>query len=148
MILHTYAAFRAQFALPGAAIANDGMEEWPVAKLRSGGFTGLVTPTITAFPILMTCNSGAVDGGAAFDWYLSQRTDVAADQYLTITQFDPTKSGSILVGITEVNVLKLLPDVDGITIAYPASLTALLKNVHLYVQRRSDQAIQWIKLYA
>lgn len=149
MIVHTYAAFRAQFALPGATTANDGLPAWPVAKLRAGGFTGLVTPIIAGFPLIVTCNAGVVDGGIAFDWYLSQRTDITANQYFTVTQLTATKSGSIRISVNELNVLKLLPTATEFTVnnSHPELLTPLLKNVHLYVQRRSDNAIQWIKLY-
>lgn len=148
MIVQRYSDFRGLFALDGASAAADGLEEWPVANLRSGGFTGLVTPTITSFPLTITCNGGAIDGGAAFDWYLSQRTDDPARQYLTITHTRPTKSGTVTIDINEDRVAALLPDVSGPALFEAGNLGLLMKNVALYVQRRSDKAYQWIKLYA
>lgn len=149
MVIPTYAAFRAIFALGGASEDNDGLLEFPgIAKLRSGGFTGLATPTIGAFPFTVTCNGGVSDSGFAFDWYLSQRTDMPANQYLTCVQLDNTHSGSVVIDTVDANVAKLLPGVDPSDYTDAANIALILKNCHLYVQRRSDDAYQWIKLYA
>ncbi len=148
MVIAFYSAFRSIFAVTGAPTADDGMLEFPgTSKLRTGGFTGLETPTITTFPFDVTCNAGAVDGGAAFDWYLSQRTDMPASQYLTCKQLDGTKSGTVTIDTVDANVALLLPGVDPSDYTDDDNLAMILKHCHLYVQRRSDDAYQWIKLY-
>lgn len=151
MICPTYSVFRAVFALGGAATAADGMPEWPVASLRAGGFTGLVTPTIAAYPFTITCNADAADavlGVHEYDWYLSQRTDVAASQYLTIEHDVPAKSGRVRINTVGANVARLLPGLSGAQLLTTDAQSAIFRNVHLYVHRRSDDAIQWIRLVA
>lgn len=147
MIVTNYASFRGTFALVGALIDFDGFEAWPLAKLRSGGFTGLATPTISVFPFTMTVNGGAMDGGAAYDWWLSQRTDAPAAQPLTIAQAALNKSGTVSIDVVSANVQALLPGVSSGDYAQGDNLALILKNCHIYVQRRSDKAIQWVTLY-
>ena len=72
MIVPSFAAMRSTFAAPGAVVAADGYLTFPgVAYLRAAGFSSLVTPTITSYPITLTCNAGAPDavpGVHEFDW--------------------------------------------------------------------------------
>lgn len=154
MIIQRYADFRGIFALPGADIDIDGFEVFPVAKLRSGGFTGLtlVSSPANEVPFIVTCNAQAVDGGAAFDWWLSQRTDDPTKQYLLITQAAANKSGTVSItfaptGSPPFRVSQLLPEVtDPIEFLEAGNRKLIYKNCHLYVQRRSDKAYQWMTL--
>lgn len=157
MIYVRYQDFRPGFALVGAPIAADGFPEWPVAKLRSGGFdAGITVPSIESFPFNITVNGYAADatfGVDLFDFYVSQRTDDAPSQYLLIgpAQNDPsgltfspsnTYSGTISISLVSANVTKLLGS-DTATYTEDENLAKLFKDVHVYVQRRSDKAIQW-----
>lgn len=147
MIIQRYTDFRAVVALPGAPLASDGFEQMPLANLRSAGFSTLSAPTITVFPFTLTVNASAVDGGFAYDWYLSQRTDDHDVQALTITQVASDKSGSVAIGLDLINVAELLPGVTGAGLVTAASLALICKHTALYVQRRSDKAYQWVALY-
>ncbi len=147
MILPSYTTFRAWFAT-GSTLAPDGLEVWPVAKVRSGGFTGGfsgIAKPITAFPITVSCNAQAADGGAAFHWYLSQRTDDPTRQYLSITQLSATQSGSVVLALTAlaVSALGLAGATADVT---EGDLIRILKHCDLYVQRVSDDAIQHVLL--
>jgi hypothetical protein len=173
MILSTYAAFRTAFADTGAPVAHDGFLEWPgEALLRTGGFDGTlaidissvwvafngiafpINQTFPSFPITLTCNAGASDtvyGTDEYDWYVSQRTDTAANQYLTVGRDDTpsssiSRSGSITLDYDPTNVARLLPDHSGASFT-SSELPLLLRHVHVYVRRRSDGAFQWTKLY-
>ena len=150
MIVPSYGAFRGIFAAAGAVVAADGHLTFPgTAKLRTGGFTGLATPTITAYPISITCNAGSADAVAGvheYDWWLSMRTATAAVQPLLITHADPTKSGTVSININAGPIGVLLPGLSGAGLLTDAALAALLRNVHLYVSRRSDRAYQWIRM--
>lgn len=151
MIVQRYQDFRAAFALAGAAISLDGFETWPTAKLRAAGFSSLATPTITAYPIALTCNAGAADtvpNTHEYDWYLSQRSDVVGGQYFAISMPDPSKSGSVSIALQAGNVAKLLPGLSGADLLTTSSLALLFKSVALYVSRRSDKAYQWIPFVA
>lgn len=147
MILSTYTNFRAMFAT-SATLAADGMEVWPVSMLRASGFNGGITgmpKPVTAFPVTLTCNAEAVDGGGAFNWYLSQRTDDSAKQYLYCSQLAADKSGSVLIGLTSLGVAEL--GLAGPTAAVSQEhLIRVLKFCDLYVQRVSDKAIQHLLL--
>lgn len=152
MIVTTYTDFRHRFSTSGT-IGIDGYEEWPVAELGSGGFSGGFTTVsgspiarpILAFPITVSCNSGAADGGSAFDWYLSQRTDDPSLQWISIAQYSGTQSGTVTLALTAkcVSDLGLSSPTASLT---EDELIAILKNCDLYVQRRSDDAIQVLQL--
>lgn len=147
MIITTYTQFRAIFAT-SSTLAADGFEVWPVAMLRANGFDGGITgmpKPVTAFPVTLTCNGQAADGGAAFRWYLSQRTDDTAKQYLYCSQLSATQSGSVVIGLTSLGVAEL--GLAGPTAAVTEEqLIRLLKHCDLYVQRVSDDAIQHLLL--
>lgn len=146
MIIASYSAFRTVFAT-SATLDLAGYPVWPVDKLRINGFaeiTGVPRP-VTLFPFQVTCNGNASDGGAAFDWYLSQRTDVQAKQFLRLTSPDPLKSGTINFGLTGLAHTSL-----GISLFVQAitedNLVRLFRDVTIYCQRRSDKSIQLIQL--
>lgn len=149
MIVHTYSAFRATFGFAGDPLAADGHKVWRPGLLRDAGFTGFVTPTIVAYPFALTCNAEAADavlGVHEYDWYLSQRTDVAADQCLTIEHDVPAKSGRVRLNIVGPQVARILPGLSGADLLTASSQRLIFKHVHLYVHRRSDDAYQWIRL--
>ena len=152
MIVPSYGAFRVAFAAAGAVAAADGHLTFPgTAKLRTGGFTGLATPTITAYPLAITCNAEASDavlGVHEYDWYLSQRTGTAASQCLTIEHDVPAKSGRVRINIVAGNVALILPGLSGAGLLTDAALATIFRNCALYVSRRSDRAYQWSRMVA
>ena len=145
MICLNYSQFRSVFSTSGV-VAADGYEEWPSAELRSGGFSGGLTGVdkpILAFPITVSVD-GSANGAAAHNAWLSQRTDVAANQWLSTTE-TAGKSGSWTIALTATAVADL--GLASTTAAVSVDqLTKILKHVYLYVQRQSDDAIQWFDL--
>ena len=178
MILHSYQAFRPIFAVGGAPTDVDAFPVFPgTAKLRTGGFSGSLSILVSgspvaftvgggfptnsglvfpSFPITLTVNALAADaspGVHAYDWWISQRTPLAAQQYLTVTDYFPgspsasaSYSGSVVIEQASANVAQLLPGHSGGTFT-TAELTLLLRHVHVYVRRRSDGAFQFAKLF-
>lgn len=131
-------------------LANDGFPVWPVSQLRAGGIPAISgdNPPL-AWPTSYTVDA-SVDPTPhlhRYRWYLSQRTDDPALQYLTLSQPDPLKSGIVAVGLNLTNVAKLLPGRSGADLLTPDALTLILANVALYVQRISDGAYTWCQLY-
>ncbi len=135
---------------------TDGRALWPIANVRAGGFdtgvSGIPNPyDPRVAPYTLTVNAGAADGSPGSDeyhWYLSQRTDSPASQYLSAIAFTDatsnTYSGSVVLNHTT-----LAETIFGFTTSdalTPGQLTQLFKYVHLYVQRVSDDAIQWVDL--
>jgi hypothetical protein len=132
---------------------NDGYETWPILEVRAkaftGGFTGIPQPYIGA-AMTISCNGGAADtvaGTDDYDWYLSQRTDVASDQYLSIVQkpdiVGASYSGTVIIDKTA-NADALIGSGDvSIDDVYK-----LFKYCHLYVRRKivSSESIQWVDL--
>jgi hypothetical protein len=143
-LLPDFTTFRLYFGAVTATVDDDGYETWPVALVRAngfdGGFTGIPRP-ITSFPLTISINGGAVDGGNAFDWYLSQRTDDPTSQYLSIAHPSAMQSGTVVLSITAHGAVEL-----GLTlITDPVNedqVREALKHCTLYVRRKSDSAIQ------
>lgn len=129
-----------------ATLDIDGYEIWPAAELRSGGFTGGFTgipKPITSFPITVSVD-GQANGAVAHNAFLSQRTDEPANRWLSITEATG-KSGTWTIGLTS----RAMLDLGLLTASDPVSvdqLIQILNRVHLYVQRISDDAIQWVDL--
>lgn len=154
MIVPRWTAFRLAFALPGAVADSDGMLAWPLDHMRINGFANTIGLTAFAYPpdrqpsdpatFTATCNAGRTDtaDGTTYDWYLGQRTDDALSQVLTVTQPDLTRSGSILIS-TNTLTKRLIPSNNFVL---PDSLANLFRRVDLYVQRKSDKAIQYLSL--
>ena len=144
-VLASYTELRACFATT-LDRAGDGFEEWPSEELEAGGFTGGFTGVaapIAAFPIDVSVD-GSANGSEAYHAYLSQRTDDAASQSFTIVRTSG-KSGTWTIALTSFGATSVGL---GSTTA-PVSvdqLTKLLKHVYLYVQRISDDAIQFLDL--
>jgi hypothetical protein len=154
MIFTRYQDFRAGFALVGAPIVADGFPEWPYTEIRAGGFDDGLTiddPTdvnLFTTELNITCNafaSDAVAGVDDFDWFVSQRTDVVASQYFTVSAYAANKSGSITLTAVIANTATLLPAATELEdYTGDDSLKLLFRDVAVYVQRRSDKAYQWI----
>ena len=156
-------------SLAGVFLDADGMERWPVAKVRASGFTsgivginGIPPASAGVFPFLLSCNGFAHDeiyGTDQFDWCVIQRTDTTASRYLRIERYDepPTNtfSGTIIVFATplaqkELGFTKGAGYIAGSSTVFDSVLLsadqtlAMMRNVHVYVQRKADRAIQWI----
>ena len=138
--------------ITGWFVDNDGQPQWPIALLDSGGFTngfsGIPTP-YAAVAFEVTVNSTAADTVAGVDeyhWYLSQRSDVVAKQYLSIAQKAPvginTYSGTVSIVHSALATAVFAPSAP----IDPATQRKLFKLMHLYVKRISDGAIQWVDL--
>lgn len=147
MIITTYSAFRTLFAPAGGPLDTAGYPAWDASLLRKNNFaepTGVPTP-IVSFPFSMTCNGGAADGGAAYDWYLSQRTDDPDRQYLLFDQLSMTQSGSVACDLTALAVAAL--GLSGPTAQLNEDqLVRILKDVTVYCRRRSDESIQFVQM--
>jgi hypothetical protein len=129
-------------------------EEHPTTNLvRSGGFdagfTGIDKPYLWQ-TMTVTVNNQAADavyGVSDYHWYLTQRTDDASVQYLSIVQKPDSGgqsfSGTVLIDHTATATAEL-----GITgIPTMAQLRGLFIHTELYCKRVSDGAIQWVDLY-
>lgn len=146
MIIENYSTFRS-LANPGGSIGVDGLVEFDASKMRSGGFDGGITANpIDAFPIEATCNAYANDaspGVDEYDWYVSQRTSVAANKPFVLTRLDSlgqTRSGSIAIDISA------WADAENSDPFDISTVRVLFFAVDLYVIRRSDGAIQRLDL--
>ncbi len=148
MILPNYTSFRAVFSVTGTPDVS-GYEAWPSAKVRSGGFVNTVTGLPSAiipssFLFAPTCNGHATDavpGVDDYDIYVSQRSDIIAEQYWTVFPYIPVsdtmwRSGSLGMIRSDLGFAKYP---DPLT---EDSLIALYKHVTIYWKRRSDGAIQ------
>lgn len=142
---------------------RDGYATWPVANVRKVGsgfgdsgstITGIPKPyagTIGGFTV--TCNAGAADavpGTDEYDWYLSQRSDVPANQLLStyaVTAGANTYSGSVRFWYDAIALRDAIgADVMGTSGVTPTAIAHLFARTYLYVKRRSDGAIQWVDL--
>ena len=148
-VVANYTTFRAWFAT-SATLDVDAMEVWPVANVRGAGFTtgvfGIGKP-IQAFPITVSCNAGVSDAtaGTTYAWFLSQRTEDTAAQWLSCVETTAGTSGTVTISLTAKCVTDLA--LGGTTSSLTNDqLVRILKNVHLYVQRASDDLIQWVDL--
>jgi hypothetical protein len=147
MIIARWTDFRAIFAT-SSTLGPDGVEVWPLASVRASGFDGGLTGIdrpFSAFPLTVSCNAQAADGGAAYNWYLSQRTDDSSLQWMSITQYSSTQSGTVTIALTAKCVTDM--GLAGVTASLdPDQLAEILKHCTLYVQRVSDDAIQLVQL--
>lgn len=123
----------------GVFVDIDGYEVWPLNLVRVIGFNAGFTTTA----IGISCNGGAPDavpGVDEYNWYLSQRTDDPAKQgFIVSSAFG--LSGTVLFNFN----LALL----GLTLGQkltPEQRAQFYRYCHLYVQRISDGAIQWVDL--
>ncbi len=135
-ILTNYASFRQTFSV-AKTLSPDGYEVWDVGDIYDATWSAVPRP-ITAFPITIGASEGASHA------YLSQRTDVVADQYLEITAANATVDqwtiGLSVRGVAELGVL--LPT----TTLTPAQVAVVLRDVTLYGQRISDHGTSMLRL--
>lgn len=137
----------------------DGVERFPGpfdstnlvrANGFDGGFSGIVGAGYEGNAVEISVNGGIRDlvkGVDEYDWYLSQRTDVPARQYFTLTQKPDTASQSFSGTVTLLHTA-LATSVYGVepSVITVDAFVRLLKFVSLYCRRRSDGAIQWAPL--
>jgi len=136
---------------------KDAVETWPIAKVRSGGFTGGFTgiaKPILVVPVSLTVNATALDavsGTDEYDWWVSQRTDTLADQMLKVWDYHhffnvvPTRSGTIILALSDLGMSKL-GFIDTFEFVTIDQVIRLFRNVHVYCRRISDGAIQWVNV--
>ena len=148
-VIASWPFLRSVFAT-SASVDADGMPTWPIAKVRSGGFTGGFTGIgrpIQAFPLTVSCNGGVSDAVASdtYYWYLSQRTDDPTAQYMAVTHSTAGTSGTVTIALTAKCVTDL--GLSGVTASLTEDqLVRILNDAHLYVKRTSDDAIQWVDM--
>lgn len=137
-------------SLTGAFYENDGAEVWPTTLVRANSFSStwtLGTRPLTICPANLTVNNYVTDAaaGSSYRWYLRQRTDVAAGQWLSIVHADATRTGSVTIAITAAGVAAL--GLATATTKMSADQQArLLRNVTVFCRRDSDGAIQFVDL--
>lgn len=133
-----YPNFRAAFSVSGSPDIH-GWEKWPTTYMYLSGFAISMTKPVSSLPTLITVNGLATDSTPytdEYDWYVSQRTDNPANQYLDIQRSDvwpDTRSGTISLGLTALGTTYF----GGLTID---ELVGLFKHVYIYAQRRADRA--------
>lgn len=137
-------------SLTGATYYVDGYETWPRDNVRAGGFSdtwNLLPRPITGFPAQLTVNSlvDDVTAGTSYVWYVRQRTDDVAKQWLSVTHADPASTGTIALSLTA----KCATDIGAVDLT---KLTIeqqrrILRNVWVFVKRLSDGAIQQADLF-
>lgn len=142
------------FSLNPADLAVDGLPRWPVEKRRINSFHDTIgkPPSLPSYftsgasPLLISCNNLQTDAGAgsSYDWYLSQRSDEIASQMWRIVSppVSPAISGTVSLYFVPAVAAKLLPSVTDYFSSDALAVTAA--KCHLYVQRKSDMAIQWV----
>ncbi len=137
-------------SLTGATYYTDGAETWPTALVRANGFSStwsLLPRPLTICPAQLTVNGLVTDAvaGSSYRWYLRQRTDIAADQWLAIVHANPLATGTVAITITDAGVAAL-----GLATATTKMSTdqqfRLLRNVTVFCRRDSDGAIQFVDL--
>jgi hypothetical protein len=155
----------------GLLRANSFASSWTVetqgGTIWSPGAVGAIGPLIAGavqsgdplFPLIVTCNGGASDGGTnAFWWYLSQRSDAlrfvlangtlspaGQPQYFSIAHPDNSHSGTVIITPQSAQIAALFPGSGGTPPTDAASLATLFAYCGLYVSRVSDSAYQWAR---
>jgi hypothetical protein len=145
VILPSYTSMRAVFATT-TTLGNDGHPVFPEAEYTNQDFSLSGTTKYTAsfaFPkrVQMWAVGGvAVDTGEDHHAYLSQRSDVAANQWLELGEYNTT---------TDIWTLSLTHEaVEAFDLALTTSvlsepiLRRILKGVYLYTQRISDDSVR------
>lgn len=160
-VIALFSNFRTIFSVTGT-IGVDGYPAWPLASVRASGFTsfGLPKPivhlpfTVTANPAsagAVIGNDDAIIGVDDYDWYVSQGTDVAAKQRLVVTQYSAAKSGTIQITGQKSVYDQIIPKASALQppeVPLPEETALLMfKHVTIYVQKKSNNAIQVIHLY-
>lgn len=148
MIYRSYSSFRYGFATSTVLRALDGYEYWPANMVRANGFDDgiAIAKPITSMPFALSVDGLALGSTFLYDSYLSQRTDVTADQYLQVTEASGY-TGSWLLDLTEMAREKfgLSPSAASVDVNEDQLIQAL-KHCAFYVKRQSDGAIQYLEL--
>ena len=152
-ILNTYADFRYAFSQSKVKV-GDGYEAWPSNLVRAnnfdGGFANLPTGAPVnsfSFPLVFYIANNIV-GPPAFRSYLSQRRD--ANKLFTLTE-DPATIGGWEIAISAAGIAEfgnIVGPFGQDPIDTQQKLDTVCKNLHFYIQRPGDFAIQWIDIYA
>ena len=130
----------------GVNLYTDTLELWPIELQASiGTLEGI---TLTGFPWSVTINSIGADaafGVDDYDWWLSQRTEDPAKQYLSIVQRADTGgdsfSGTVEIDITALGTAEFgVSSMEAISVA---DAVKMFRRMAIYVRRRSDGAWQW-----
>ncbi len=136
---------RAVFAT-SATLANDGHPVFPEAEHTNQDFSlsGATKYTASfAFPkrVQMWAVGGTlVDSGEDHHAYLSQRSDVAANQWLTLSEYNTTTDIWTLTLTDECTEALGLASKE--SVLSEGNLRRILKGVYLYTQRISDDSIR------
>lgn len=141
MVIANFSTMRLVFATTSTR-GVDGYEIWPVENLLingfDDGFTGLPVP-LTDLPITLSVD-GSADGAEAYHAYLSQRTDDTSKQYLSLS-LASGKSGT-----WDISATSLLTDAYGAGPYTSDQIRDIFRYCTLYVQRISDQSIQFLNI--
>jgi hypothetical protein len=133
---------------------GDGLETWPVANVRAGGFDDGFTNATTVYTMgnylkLIPVGVSGVDavlGVDEYDWYVSQQSDDPAAQLWSITN-EPSDATNSRSGQLRLQSTALATtEFPGVTVCTPDATALLFRNVHVYCRRISDGAIQWIDM--
>jgi hypothetical protein len=141
--------------LSSAFIDPGGFERWPVdlvdhppASQLTGASTSYAGTALT-----ISINAGAADAAPGVDeadWYVSQRTDTPANQYLAVTQTPPS-GGDTFSGSIDIVHTTLAETEFGLAVGVrpsPDALINLFRRVAVYGRLRSGGAIKWVDLLA
>jgi hypothetical protein len=157
MIVPSYNLFRAMFA-PGASPGPGGWEAWPGSSViyppGEAGFNLRLPTDLTPQTVILSVNStgpgldGADDATPwvdEFDWYVSQRTEIAGQQPLNVRSYNQahlnlsnTKSGTIYLSPLRYVDFSLVPPA-----VRSEDLANVYRDVFVYVRRRSNGHIMW-----
>jgi hypothetical protein len=145
LILNSYVSMRAVFAT-SATLAADGHLVFPEDEIaeQAWSLSGATRYTATfSFPkrVQMWPVGGvAVETGQDHHAYLSQRSDVAANQWLSLGEYNTvTDVWNLTLTTVAVNALGLASKESVLS---EPNLRRILKNVYLYTQRISDNSIR------
>jgi len=137
---------------------RDGLEEFPgpfahTNMVRAAGFDGgienIPTPWVGA-SVTVSVNAFAADavkGTDEYHWYLSQRTDDPAKQYLSVLHYNVPVIANTYSGSVRLIVSALATSELGLSgVPTPTQTAEVFKHCDLYCIRVSDGAIQWANL--
>lgn len=131
-------------------IDADGLETWPVQNvLHAPPMRGIPRYHNLGATMFVTVNNYAADvvaGVNEYDWHVSQRTDMASDQHLLVSQ-KPDLGGNSFSGAIFISLNSTTDFPTGtLDEMTPDALKRIAKHVVIYAQRRSDKAIFWADL--
>lgn len=142
---HDYVTFRTVFAAPLTARAPDGMLRWPAPGTVTLHTRRAPTSPFASFPVIVDL-AGANDAVAYVDewhWWLSQPSTATGNPYWSISYYTDgtgTRSGRVRLGLTAAgSAIASVPSSE--------NMDRLMRNVHIYAKRLSDNAIVWIDVH-